>query len=394
MPEPSEVAYLKPFIESTIDAAARFRRVLIVMTIASILAFGAWWNSLEETWFNSRIAAARSGEAYLNLKDISKNLARLEQDIGGLWVKAQQEGEEKGKRELEVKIQEANKNRESLLSEAEKILKDRFGKELIRSKVLIQPNESIQPYSSIQRKESIWSYVLRLLREHACLAIKIIGTQMLERVLQGENFQNEESWLKQRMIPNREQAGIYAQKLEEARTANILLIHIPFSGNVFDVNTLGLWGGITFMVMLLMFRFSLWREYNNLKLAFQEAKTERLRYCYLSLAMQQVLTVPPALYPYRPHLMPRGRVIQLLYFPPVLIQSAIIINDIRTESIGEIFSSFLALISIGLSMLLLAPIVKLTLSCLKLSAAIDNEWMTAAAKVNAALQGDEATPPQ
>jgi hypothetical protein len=367
MPQSSEeVAYLKPFIESTIDAAARFRRVLIIMTIASILAFGAWWNSLNETWFNTRLKAARRGEAYLTLKDISNKLARLENDIGRLTTTAQEEKDEKGKQDLEEKVRGLINNKEALLSDAEKVLKDRFGKELIRS------------------GESIWSYVARLQRERNNLVRRITGARMLEQELQDENIKNVEYWVRQRMIPNKEQAGLYAQKLEDARTGNILLIHIPLSGNVFDVNTLGLWGGLTFTVILLMFRFSLWREYNNLKLAFNEAKPEHLRYCYLSLAMQQVLTVPPALSQTQPHLKPQGRAIQLLYLPPFGIQLAIIVNDIRTINIGELFSSFLALISIVFSIGLLIAIAWLTLNCLKLSAAIDEEWGFAAASVDAA----------
>lgn len=344
MSESSEIAYLKPFIESTIDAAARFRRVLIVMTIASILAFGALWNSLDETWFNSRIAAARGGEAYLTLKDIFYRLTQIEKDVSDLTVKAQEEKEEKNKRELEEKVRGLNTDKDALLRDSTKILKERFDKD-----------------------------------------IPLTGARTLGEALQSKDFQIVERWIKQRMIPNKEQAGQYAQKLEDARTGNILLIHIPFSGNVFDVNTLGLWGGITFTVILLMFRFSLWREYNNLKLAFNEAKPEHLRYCYLALAMQQVLTVPPALAQNQPHLKPQGKVIQLLYLPPFLIQLAIIVNDVRTESIGEIFSSYLALISIGLSGLLLMAIVRLTLRCLKLSFAIDKEWETAAEKVHIAL---------
>lgn len=337
----AEIEYLKPFIESTIDAAARFRRVLIVMVIASILAFGAFWNSLAETWFNSRIVAARKGEAYLSLEDIRDDLIKTEKNLSVVEAKERNETEEGKKQELEEKKRELKDNQDKLRSSAAKVLNERFHKK-----------------------------------------VEITEARQLEEELQKEDYLSVKDWISQRMMPDKEQAGRYAQSLEQARTSNILLINIPFSGSVFDVNSLGLWAGITFMVILLIFRFSLWREYNNLRLTFNEAKDEHLKFCYRSLAMQQVLTVPPPLTRRQAHLRPQSKVVQLLYLPPFFIQLAIILNDIRTQSIGELFSSKLAFWSTGVSMLLLVFIVILTWKCLKLSYAIDEAWAAAAKRVN------------
>ncbi len=343
MIQSTEVEYLKPFIVSTIDAAARFRRVLIVMVIVSILAFGAFWNSLSETWFNSRIVAARNGEAYLSLEDMRDDLIKTEKDISVVEAKEQKETEEGKKQELEEKKRELKDNQDKLRRTAAKVIKERFDRE-----------------------------------------VPITQARQLEEELQSDVYKGVKEWISKRMMPDKEQAGRYAQSLEQARNTNIILINIPFSGSVFDVNSLGLWAGTTFMVILLIFRFSLWREYNNLRLTFDEARDEHLKFCYRSLAMQQVLTVPPSLTQRQDRLIPQSKVVQLLYLPPFIIQLSIILNDIRTHNIGGLFSSKLAFWSTAVSILLLVVIVILTWKCLKLSYAIDTQWAAAAKRLKGA----------
>jgi hypothetical protein len=131
----------------------------------------------------------------------------------------------------------------------------------------------------------------------------------------------------------------------------------------------------------MLLRFSLWREYNNLRLTFEEAKPRHLRFCYRSLAMEQVFTVPPPLILRRPYLKPRGRVVRLLYLPPLFIQTAVICNDYKTLDIGEMVSSFLAPFSIVASALFFFFILALTIRCLQLALAIDKEWADAADKI-------------
>jgi hypothetical protein len=336
MTDPFELDYLKPFIDSTVDAAARFRRVLIVMITVSILALLAFWNSLDETWFNQRITAARNGESYMILKDLELELARTESSANevendanpGLlpWV-------------IPDRRWRLAMEKKRIVDEAKKILINRF------------------------RATPVIATAADIAREREA--------NIPEK--------NVSMWIKSRKIPNKEDAAEYALKLEEARTNNVLLIHIPLAGGVFDINSLALWTGITFAVILLMFRFSLWREYNNLKLAFMEARPipQHLKYCYMSLAMQQVLTVPPALSDVQPDLKPAGRVVQFLYFPPFFILLLIILNDVRTLDIGSLFNSWLAFLSIVVSVMLLVTVLALTWRCLKLSLAIDREWNTA-----------------
>lgn len=74
---------------------------------------------------------------------------------------------------------------------------------------------------------------------------------------------------------------------------NIQYIKIPFFGIAIDVNDLGLIGGASLTIILLLFRFSLSREIKNLNVSFKESFFHnQLSVFYHTLAMRQVLTVP------------------------------------------------------------------------------------------------------
>lgn len=74
---------------------------------------------------------------------------------------------------------------------------------------------------------------------------------------------------------------------------NTFFVKAPFFGIVFDINDVGLIGGISLICVLVMLRFSLSREIKNLNFAFKEAVAHgQLPDFYYELAMHQVLTIP------------------------------------------------------------------------------------------------------
>src|ERR1051326_519061 len=81
MSEPLEIDYLAPYIEGTITAATRFRRVLIVMITASVLSFGAFWNSWDWSWLNSRIEMTHRAQDYF---DLQEKLIETENELNNL----------------------------------------------------------------------------------------------------------------------------------------------------------------------------------------------------------------------------------------------------------------------------------------------------------------------
>lgn len=176
----------------------------------------------------------------------------------------------------------------------------------------------------------------------------------------------------------------HVQYLERTRIEKVLTITVPFFGIVLDINDLGIFAGITFIIALLLFRFSLLRELRNLRLVFMQAKTpEHLSLCYDMLAMQQVLTTPPELSQgltqrkvrnlgwWREafwNLMSKG-----LYLLPFAAQLAIFYNDYDTyKNVAEIFPGTGG--GLRMSGTLLVLNASLTVLCIYLGWKVDKTW--------------------
>jgi hypothetical protein len=290
--------YLKPFLEATIASAARFRRVLIVLIVSSVLAFGAFWNAVQWSWLNSRIKLVRTAEAVLAVDEINEELGTLQASTE---------------------------------------------------------------------------------RAHLLLAEK----SKYEALLVGRDVGNARRWLKLGGFTTSESLNRYAERLELSRQQHALLIPVPGLGRVFDINDLGLLGGFTFVVVLMWFRFSLWREYFNLYSTFEEARTLKdLEYCYKYLAMNQVLTVPPILCPTtQPKERPWGKVVRYLYVLPVAVQLAVFSYDCYTFDLGWVINPVNTVVSIVASFCFLVLSVLLVYWCLRLSSEIDNKWEEAARRI-------------
>jgi hypothetical protein len=177
----------------------------------------------------------------------------------------------------------------------------------------------------------------------------------------------------------------YVQSLERMRTERVLNLTVPFFGIVFDVNDLGMFAGLTFIIVLLLFRFSLLRELRNVRLVFKQAQTvDELELCYNRLAMQQVLTTPTPI-DYEPpaqkfrRLLEKARGIfweyvpKILYLLPFLTHLNIYINDRNT--LKDVEMAFPGTgVSLMLSGLFLIVNVLLTGLCLYLGWKVDRTW--------------------
>jgi hypothetical protein len=75
--------------------------------------------------------------------------------------------------------------------------------------------------------------------------------------------------------------------------ANTYTVNVPFFGVSFDINDLGILGGIAIVVLMAILYFSLNREYTNLLHTFRVAEQKGLlKHVYTILAMKQVLARP------------------------------------------------------------------------------------------------------
>jgi hypothetical protein len=170
-----------------------------------------------------------------------------------------------------------------------------------------------------------------------------------------------------------------SSELQKIRSEEVDRIRLPFFGSVFDVNDLGILGGITFVIVLIWFRFSLLRECNNLDLVFEEAKKrdrdrghEELQRCYDLVGMQQVLTLPRIRGKH--HAGGWAKVPRVLSVFPVLVYLAVCINDGLTwkHGISVSLANTVVLFAVEITCFLL--IVILTYMCVDLSWQIDKTW--------------------
>jgi hypothetical protein len=164
---------------------------------------------------------------------------------------------------------------------------------------------------------------------------------------------------------------LYSAALKDY-TENAYTIRIPFFGIVIDINDLGSIGGLALALILVLYRTSLTRELDNLRLSFEGAQAQNgLRTLYYMLAMQQVLTFPNIDGRDRSKFMEMAP--KLLLFAPVLIYLMICVYDFYTLSFGLLLSSQAGVLVVQ-EVFYLAIVVAMSLMSLKKLRQIDKIW--------------------
>ncbi len=147
-------------------------------------------------------------------------------------------------------------------------------------------------------------------------------------------------YFKRYMVLYQEYAHQYAE--------SAFLIRVPFFGVTFDVNDLGLIGGISMTALLLLLAFALWRERANLEHSFSELHElgrHQARAFYQLLAMNQVFTIPQMREAdSEASRRPKRKI--LLWLPkaacafPATVQFFVVIHDFYTFDLGALVSDF------------------------------------------------------
>jgi hypothetical protein len=154
---------------------------------------------------------------------------------------------------------------------------------------------------------------------------------------------------------------------------NSYVIRVPFFGFRVDANDLGLIGGIGFVVLLIILRFNISREVDNLRMAFAEAKRlNQLSEFYVLLAMRQVFTVPAT------DAINRGPfmvwVPKLFCFAPLAVHISVTIHDFVTVGIGHALSDTHTAILFASEFVLAVAIAILTRMVVKRMLRVDSIW--------------------
>jgi hypothetical protein len=123
---------------------------------------------------------------------------------------------------------------------------------------------------------------------------------------------------------------------------NTFFVHVPLFGFAFDINNLGLLGGVALVILLMLFRYSLLRELSNVQVSFRRAHAHGTtggdaRAFYELLAMQQVLTVPDDVFSKNNSRL--RKLPALLFFAPLAAFSTVFVHDLLTYWIGGLLGA-------------------------------------------------------
>ena len=162
------------------------------------------------------------------------------------------------------------------------------------------------------------------------------------------------------------------------------VVRVPFFGITVDANDLGLLGGISFVIILVMLRFCISREVGNLKLSFEAAaKLGQLPEFYRLLAMRQVLTIPPNTQVTRSTLL--AVVPKLFFIAPFLVHGSVVFHDFLTGDIGRGVSDPHTTIVLTGDVVLAIAILALTISVLTRLRRVDTLWSDTAKVIDLQL---------
>jgi len=178
--------------------------------------------------------------------------------------------------------------------------------------------------------------------------------------------------------------GAFYNALVKSYIENAMSIDVPFFGVAFDINDLGLLGGISFVTILVLMRFSLRTEIVSLRLAFKAAARdargdrEQLERFYDLLASQQVFTLPhmhdtsPGWMGRRPWLLRVGPKLTCLL--PLAVYTLVAVNDFLSQGVANSISPIHTRLLLAYTAVIWVVIGALSAWCFRRLVEIDRLW--------------------
>lgn len=195
-----------------------------------------------------------------------------------------------------------------------------------------------------------------------------------------EKYSKVEKWIEARFINTESQIQAHVLYMEKVYTENVRLIRLPFFAITLDTNDLGVICGITFIIMMLVFRLNVGRELENYDEIFNHIATDTNReVLYKLLRMNQVLSTPPD---------SKGKqslfwliIPKLLYILPLLVQFFIIYNDLTTLPQGMLISASSTILVMIISVSCFVLLLVLTVQCVYRAIQLDQIWQAASLSI-------------
>jgi hypothetical protein len=344
----SESAFdLKEYVEATNDAANRSRYVFIILLIATILIFVGLNNELMTSWWLDDIRKAYlPNDVYIeglldpkhsnkpdfksgDIKNLPALISKLKDENNPLSKYLSN----KFSANTRSILQESHSNQpddgatSALTNDFNKLLEDPsfYNAEIFKGIQLSKETEELinqQP----RRKEMVRLLNRRVLEdayseEIAKKDYNILFTPTFIQL----GSEGKEVLTRPADVAKRDIQWNLLRTHMESR----LLIRIPILGVSIHVNDLGLIGGITLVVLLLLTRASLSREIKNLNYSFKKAsQANKLDEFYHALAMRQLFTIPHMKGAKRNRFLSKAPYVVCLF--PAIIFWSLVVYDLYT----------------------------------------------------------------
>lgn len=348
--KPSWSKCLLLYSDAFIRSANRSRRIIIIIVFASIITFIASWNSRGGSWIKSRI----------NRVNIALN------HNAHLLVAPNRQ---------QILIN----TKDSTLVEFEALYGLSLSKLEIHEITLNEEYIHFLPLSLGSLKDSIPEIKMsETLKDTLSPDRQFILSKSKSKL---DTLANALYLCKYRNLNTFKKIKHQWEKWLEIRNDRVTVIPIPVFGILIDINDLELLGGFTFAVLMLWLRFSLSKEYGNLKIVFEEAlrgknANKKLGFTYYYLAMQQVLTTPKL----KPSIsLQKLRqfwriVIKILFALPLIVHFLVWKYDLESVAIGIKTNYYRSVFNTVAGSFFLAAIILLTVLCILISIRIDEVW--------------------
>jgi len=376
---------IKDYIDAAHDAARGTRVVTIVLAVACVLVFIGFWNSYYTSWAHERIRNAYDPDytpiyktldiaKHPKIESISlfgvndfKNVLSLAKKLTGKTDQLSEYLYGRLKPEtlklLEVSVKNDKPDDKLVLA---------LGADL---------NEILKNYDEkLFEKVTLNEEMSKLRASHPD------GTELirLNRLLLEDTYKDE--IVKSHDVPIEIAKGHYMPispadafrrdvqlQTVRAHVENVRLVRAPFFGIAFDVNDLGLIGGIGFIVILLLLRHSLSREIKSLNRSFKEALSHgQLRHFYHVLAIRQVFTVPDMEGETQNRWLALSQ--KSVSILPALVFSIVVYYDFSSVTIYELYQWETVSGQLLIEFFLLLFILYLSWRCLERLRTIDRIW--------------------
>jgi hypothetical protein len=195
-----------------------------------------------------------------------------------------------------------------------------------------------------------------------------------------------------RHLETEDAVKLHLEQLENAYVSRVLETQIPILGIGFDVNDLGLFGGVAFVLLLILLSYCLMRQYENLFLCLWKVQTiherdsiesreSKANLLYHALAMAQVFTLPPTLARWRPSVV-ASHLTKSLFFLPFVVHALVIWQNYNTRPFATTLKEGFPSWGLKIQIALLPILFVLAVLCCIYSRACDERWRKIFYRIN------------